>query len=202
MSQSQSVFSKIYATNYWDFGSGPGSLEVHTRGYREFLQKFLSEYKISSVVDVGCGDWQIARHINWEEIHYTGIDVVQDIITRNKELYGNERTEFICADVFSCDLPVADLLIVKDVLQHWPNKDIIVFLSRLTRFKYALITNCILGSRVNADIALGQFRPLDLNAPPFNYDFPKVYEFTNNSEEICWKKAVYLLKSMSQGPHL
>lgn len=192
MSKAQSVFSKIYETNYWDFGSGPGSLEVHTRGYRNFLQKFLSGYKINSVVDVGCGDWQISRHINWDGIYYTGIDVAQNIISKNMELYGNERTKFLCTDVFSDELPVADLLIVKDVLQHWPNKDIFSFLSRLSQFKYALITNCSLGINVNADIELGQFRPLNLNAPPFKYNLPKVYEFTNNSRKILWKKVVYL----------
>lgn len=192
MTQAQSVFSNIYKTNAWGYGSGVGSLEINTRGYREFLQNFLKEYKIKSVVDLGCGDWQIASLINWDKIHYTGIDVVDTVIEKDKELYGSDQVEFYCFDVLTQELPTADLLIIKDVLQHWPNKDILDFLPRLSSFKYALITNCILGNYVNVDIPLGIFRPLNLSTPPFNCDFPQVYSFTNYSGEVAWKKVVYL----------
>lgn len=192
MSQAHSVFSNIYKTNAWTYGSGEGSLEVHTKGYREFLQNFLATYKIKSVVDLGCGDWQIASLMNWEGIHYIGIDVVDNVIEKNKELYGKDQVEFHCFDVFTHELPTADLLIVKDVLQHWPNKDILAFFPRLFSFKYALITNCILGNYVNVDIPLGIFRPLNLNAPPFYCNLPQVYSFTNELGETAWRKVVYL----------
>lgn len=53
-------FEEIYATNEWGHGSGEGSLPVHTRGYVAFLQAFLAEKNITSVVDMGCGDWQFS----------------------------------------------------------------------------------------------------------------------------------------------
>ena len=59
---------------------------------------------------------------------------------------------------------------MKDVLQHWPNADIIAFLPSLRRFRYCLITNdcAIVGRTVNADIAPGEWRGIDLSQPPFS----------------------------------
>ena len=52
-------FVDIYANNEWGSGSGQGSLDVHTKGYQNFLQYFLEQKNISSVVDMGCGDWRL-----------------------------------------------------------------------------------------------------------------------------------------------
>ena len=192
----QEIFSKIYNENLWGNGSGWGSMEIHTRSYREFLQNFFAEKSITSVVDLGCGDWQFARHMNWDGMSYLGIDVVESVINENRKCFSNTNIEFQCLDVVQEEqLPKADLIIIKDVLQHWPNKEIMEFLPKLSSYKYALITNCALGNNINGDITFGDFRPLDLCAPPFNYNFTRVFSFPSNAEQSNWEKVVYLFQS-------
>jgi hypothetical protein len=78
-------------------------------------------------------------------------------------------------------LPAADLLIVKDVLQHWSNADIQAFLPQLQNYKGALVTNGYppgSESFVNSEIHTGpNYRPVDLQRPPFNLPGRYVFDF-------------------------
>lgn len=40
LSQLQKIFQDIYEKNAWGYGSGEGSLEIQTRGYRRFCSTF------------------------------------------------------------------------------------------------------------------------------------------------------------------
>ena len=56
-----------------------------------------------------------------------------------------------------------DLIIVRDVMQHWPNAEIDYFIENiLPRFRYALLTNDYTPSQGNHDIAPGGYRPINL----------------------------------------
>jgi SAM-dependent methyltransferase len=68
------IFDFIYRNDVWKGGSGASSHEEATREYREFLTQFMQAAKITSVVDLGCGDWQFSRYIDWSGIDYTGVD--------------------------------------------------------------------------------------------------------------------------------
>ena len=85
-------------------------------------------------------------------------------------------------------------MIVKDVLQHWPNHDIQYFLKNiLPKFRYALITNDYKENAMNWDINIGGYRPINLEEKPFQFkhdlsvilDYPgsrtikRVYLYTN-----------------------
>ena len=84
----QEAFSNIYKNKIWgennigEGWSGSGSSLQQTIKYREFLQKFLADHQIKSVVDVGCGDWTFSRAIDWTGIDYKGFDVVEDVIKK------------------------------------------------------------------------------------------------------------------------
>lgn len=194
------VFEEIYAKGY---GSGVGSLPIHTRGYIRVLEQFLHDHRIKSVVDLGCGDWQFSRLISWDKVHYLGYDLVRSVIERNRAEFSTEGIEF---HVFSGNfenLPPADLLIAKDVLQHWSNESIITFLPTLKRYQYSLITNCVNphGPTINVNIPDGKFRYLDLRLPPFNVSAKELYSFSNH-RPFCrrlfqrprWTKKVLVVK--------
>jgi SAM-dependent methyltransferase len=182
----QDVFSHIYKNKIWgenDQGegfSGPGSSLEQTTGYRAFLQQFLADHHIQSVVDVGCGDWTFSHAIDWTGIDYRGFDVVKDVIQRNNELYGTSSIHFEVTDATQPNrLPSADLFICKEVLQHLPFEDIAHFLENLKAYQYCLITNDInpYGPTINSDIERGGYRYLDLREPPFSLEAEEVFNY-------------------------
>lgn len=164
----QSIFSEIYGKNHWGNGSGPGSSPSTTLSYRYLLESFIYSNNIRSVLDVGCGDWQHSRYIPWHGIDYVGIDVVPEIIARNIATFGTANISFMAANVKDMKLPPAQLVVIKDVLQHWNNQEIFDFLNKIKTYKFAIITNSTQSSPSNRDILTGGFRPLNILLPPFN----------------------------------
>jgi hypothetical protein len=200
-------FEEIYATNEWGHGSGEGSLPIHTAGYSSFLESFVVKRNVSSIVDMGCGDWQFSKNIRWGSAHYHGFDVVPQVIELNIKTYSQENVLFSLYSGDPAELPAADLLIVKDVLQHLSNQRIIDFLPNLNRFRFCLLTNCVnpKGRTDNRDITDGDFRYLDLRLPPFNVNATEVYSFTNAMSPLQrfvraprWRKIVLLLENTAK----
>jgi len=170
MASHREIFDDIYRRDLWRGDSGAGSREDVTRDYRGMLQQFLSNNAITSVVDVGCGDWQFTRHMDWSGVHYTGTDA-SDAVLENTRRFSRGRVRFLHADA-TCDaLPCADLLLAKDVLRHWSNADITAFLPQLEKFRCALITGSFPSyaqAYVNRDMPAGaNFRPVDPGKSPF-----------------------------------
>jgi SAM-dependent methyltransferase len=196
-------FEEIYAKNEWRHGSGEGSRPENTRGYVAFLEEFLMARDIRSVVDMGCGDWQFSKDIRWGAARYLGLDVVGPVIRKNRRKYAKDGVSFRLYSGNPMDLPTADLLIVKDVLQHLSDQNVMEFLPYLRRFKYALITNCVnpKGPTENRDTQDGGFRYLDLRLPPFRVEASEVFTFThpidrekNPAGQAWWLKRVLLVE--------
>jgi SAM-dependent methyltransferase len=175
-SEAEKVFTGIYQNGVWGRDSqgngisGPGSALQNTEEYRNFLQSFLKEHNIRSVIDVGCGRWEFSRSIDWSGIQYTGYDVVKSVVEGDEAQFGTRTTRFLHGDALLIDLPEADLLLCKDVLHHLPNKDIALFIKQFPKFSYCLITNDVdplTHTSTNPDIQCGGFRGLDLAKPPF-----------------------------------
>jgi SAM-dependent methyltransferase len=174
----QESFTRIYENGGWGRNaagegiSGNGSVIANAQPYVDLLKKFIVEHNVKSVVDVGCGDWELHKYISWEGIRYYGYDVVSSVIERDIQKYGTSKIQFICGDGITGNLPNADLLICKDVLMHLPNSYIHTFLSKIRKFKYCLVTNDIAlpaaaALPINNDISIGKWRLLDLTKPPF-----------------------------------
>jgi SAM-dependent methyltransferase len=183
------IFNDIYLKNTWTFGSGTASLEEATREYRGFLQNFMRSNRIKSVLDVGCGDWQFSQLINWDGIAYTGIDV-SDVALANSQRFSRQGVQFIELNALTEPLPKADLLIVKDVLQHWSNAEISHFLPRLRKFEKALVVtgggrggNLLRPDFINADISTGFFRPVDLTQKPFSVKGTFIFWYLGYNQE-------------------
>lgn len=150
------------------------------------IQDLLRSKAISTVVDLGCGDWQFSRFINWSQVYYIGIDVVESVIATNSSLYGSENIEFMCFDpIGNPDLmPKGDLVLVKDVFQHLSNQHVCQLLALIKEFKYGLITNDI--PLKNIDCQDGDTRPIDVRLAPFNLKHGQVVL------EFCEKRTVLI----------
>ncbi len=172
----ETIFTEIYEKAGWgrnDQGigySGLGSTVEHTQTYRQFIEDFIRENYITSVVDLGCGDWTFSKLIDWQGATYLGIDVVKPVIEENIRLYSSPTIEFRAEDIINADLPRADLLICKDVLMHLTNEDVQIVLQKIGGFKHCIFTHDVdFATRTaqNGDISRGGFRHVDLRKSPF-----------------------------------
>jgi SAM-dependent methyltransferase len=180
----QAAFDDIYKSAAWGKNaegvgnSGFGSKLQTTLLYRTFLAQMMKDLKVQSVVDAGCGDWEFSQAIDWTGIDYKGYDIVPAVVEHDKQTYGKPNIQFFNADIIETDLPPADLLISKHVLQHLPSADVQKFLTKqLPKYKYIVLTDGVnrdTMSSTNPDIKPGQYRPLDLTKPPFNVRGAKV----------------------------
>ena len=136
------AFTAIYVDKVWGGGSGASGPDL-TQPYMRMLADFMHNNAVTSVVDVGCGDWQFSRVMDWSGIRYQGFDVVDAVIDLNKERFASDNITFATLRSIS-DLPKADLVVCKDVLQHLPNRDVNEYLDYFsTHYKYAIVTNDI-----------------------------------------------------------
>jgi hypothetical protein len=146
----------------------------------------------------------IQRHIDWSGIDYTGVDVVSAVVTRNQAQFGASNIRFQQADITGeGQLPSADLLLSKEVLQHLPNDDVAKFLSRhLHKFKYCLITNDLdptSATSENVNIKRGAYRTLDIRRPPFNVSAELLFTY-DVAEDGGWLKGVFCVEGARLTP--
>ena len=167
------IFNSIYSEGIWGRDvagkgtSGSGSTLEITREYRAYLQDFIRKHQVRSIVDAGCGDWTFSSAIDWGGARYLGVDIASDVIEANRKRYEKRNITFQVGDITE-ELPPADLLISKDVLQHLPDTLVHKFIRnnmKKGQYKWVLLTNDR-GSG-NPDIVPGGYRAIDLAAPPF-----------------------------------
>jgi SAM-dependent methyltransferase len=123
---------------------------------------------VTSIVDAGCGDWNFSSAIDWGGASYLGVDIASDVIDAVRRKHETGKIRFQVGDVTD-ELPEADLLISKDVLQHLPNALVQKFIKnnlKKGKYKWVLLTNDR-GSG-NVDTVPGGYRAIDLAAPPFD----------------------------------
>jgi len=167
------TFNRIYAEGTWgrDLSgkgiSGTGSTLEITREYRAYVEDFMKKQRVRSVVDAGCGDWSFSSAMNWGDASYLGVDIASDVIAAVRNKHETGKIKFQVGDITD-ELPAADLLISKDVLQHLSNSLVHKFIRnnlRKGKYKWVILTND--RGRENRDIANGGYRAIDLAAPPF-----------------------------------
>jgi len=171
------TFTKIYDKKIWGNGSGAGSSPSYNKKYMDILQNHLRTHSIQSVMDIGCGDWQHSQFVDWTGIDYTGIDVVKSVVEKNNDLYGKENIKFFHMDATKFSIPYKfDLVILKDVLQHWDDETIIIFMDKLLKqgHKQIMIINTAFSNFKKDDDAPRSIKnryhyyKLDANKAPLN----------------------------------
>lgn len=170
------IFSEIYENNLWgdpESVSGRGSTVRRTAVIRRELPALLAEFGVKSVLDAPCGDFNWLRQTDLSAVHYTGADVVPDLISRNRTLYGAEGRKFLTLDITRDSLPPADVILCRDCFIHFSFKDIRAALGNFkqSNAKFLFVTNHALVTE-QRDIVTGQGRNVNLLMPPFNFPEP------------------------------
>ena len=200
------IFGLIYEHSIWGEnsidnckgGSGDGSnLSYNLTTYVPFVTSFIKGHQITSVADLGCGDFLCGPYIyNDLDIEYIGYDTYPKVIEQNHSIHNfSSRSEvadrssmdkysFVHLDIFNewSQIKSADLCILKDVLQHWRTSDIYTFLDAIIlskKFKYILICNCCDQEANNVDLYVtGGFRKLSADFFPLaRYDPIILYKY-------------------------
>lgn len=164
-------FARIYQTNLWfdaESRSGTGSSLESTARLRDSLPPLLRNLNARRLLDVPCGDFNWMRHVDLSGIDYTGGDIVDAMIEANRKRYESATRKFMRVDLTSGPLPTADVILCRDGLVHFSFDNIIAAFRTMkaSGAKY-LLTTTFLDWQVNTDIVDGDWRPLNLEKPPF-----------------------------------
>ena len=193
MANYKNIFTEIYDNN--GFGSiesksGPGSTLDETKNLREKIKSIVKDKNIKSVVDIPCGDFNWMKEIVFSFESYIGGDIVEKAIEENNRKYSNSVINFISFDIVNDEIPQGDLLIVRDIIGHFPIDDGIKIMNNIlnSKCKYLLSTTwakkvgdkwmpCKKNDvhRENEGVDYGRFYPVNLMSEPFNLPNAEIY---------------------------
>ena len=194
------IFREIYQKNKWGRGdkkffSGIGSLPGNTDAYVTFVNHFIKDNGVRSIVDLGCGDFQVGQRIVTEGNKYIGCDVVPELVDYNSNQFGNENVSFRVCNIIDDALPDGDLCLIRQVFQHLSNDNINAVISKLNQYRFILITDAQKRGTPLENIDIETYsgtrtefgHGLFLEKPPFNLDVKTVLE-----SKLTHRKDAYL----------
>ena len=175
LKSTEQVFTQIYTNNKWgnaESVSGLGSTLAYTQTLRHVLPSLLERLHCKSILDIPCGDFGWMSHIQMD-IDYIGADIVAELIKRNQRLYGSSIRRFEHLDLLRDRLPRADIILCRECFVHLSDSDCLRAMKniRMSGAHYLLATtypNLV----ENQNILTGQWRPLNLEIPPFSLPRP------------------------------
>jgi len=190
-------FKYINRKNIWgtsDSVSGLGSTLEQTTEIRKVFPKIAKELQIVSMLDVPCGDYFWMRHVDLSFLKtYIGADIVDDLVLANSK-YATQKVSFRYINLLSDQMPTVDLVLCRDCLVHFSFLDIFTAIENIIRSgsKYLMTTTYYNIGRRNVDILTGEWRPINLQLPPFNFPIPIALIDEQCTEKGCADKALGL----------
>jgi hypothetical protein len=173
----ENIFIEIYNKNYWgdkDTISGTGSNLIQTKLIIESIPNILKEYKISTILDIPCGDFYWMNNVNLNGINYIGADIVKELIEVNTRKYESFNISFKKLNLIEDELPKVDLIFCRDCLVHFSFENIYKSITNIcnSHSKYFMTTTFIEREK-NVDIETGQWRPINFETYPFHFPEPR-----------------------------
>ena len=165
------IFTEIYKMNYWKGDqsiSGTGSDISQVQEIIKQLNPLINKFNIKTVLDLPCGDFNWMKYVNLNDVNYLGIDIVEELITNNINMYSKKNIHFKTKNLIIDSIPKCDLIINRDCLVHFSFIDIYKSLQNIkqSQSKFLLTTT---------------FPNLDII--PFNFPEPKLVINENCTEE-------------------
>lgn len=185
----EEVFTEVYKKAKWggakgEYSSGLGTIndEIVAPYVRQIKEEASRRsFQGLTFVDLGCGDFSVGSQLLPLCSTYTGIDIVEPLIKRNQEMYGNSTTQFTHLDIVNDELPNGDVCFIRQVLQHLSNQQIKQVLEKMDKYQWVFVTehlpseNDITKPNIDKvhgeDIRLFDNSGVDLSSPPF--EIPK-----------------------------
>jgi SAM-dependent methyltransferase len=166
-------FSYIYDNSIWQMGdettpaSGKGSRLDSTLTVRRELPKVLDSLGAKSILDLGCGDFSWMKEVKLRQL-YIGADIVESVIRANNQRFSSLQYRFVTIDATKDTLPVADVVLCREMMFHLSFMDIARTWKNITASggEYVMLTNDK-ATRFNSDIISGDYRVLNFHVRPF-----------------------------------
>lgn len=171
------IFERIYELNAWGEAtsrSGPGSSLVETEHLARELPSLLRKLGAGSLLDIPCGDFTWMATVELGEIRYVGADIVETLV-REARRWESPSRSFLRLDLTRDDLPRCDVVLVRDCLVHLSSREVLFALANVVRSRAKfLLTTSFTRPHENLDIKTGEWRPLNLELPPFSLPPPLI----------------------------
>lgn len=176
MKSKEAIFTEIFKENKWRGKlsvSGSGSDLEQTKTIVKELPIILKDFKISTMLDIPCGDFFWMKTVDLKSVQYIGADIVAELVEENLHLYQTNDIDFGKFNLLKDELPEVDLIFCRDCLVHFSYSDIFRALKNISRSGaiYLLITT-FPGRKENHDVKTGEWRVLNFEAAPFHFPPP------------------------------
>jgi hypothetical protein len=171
----EKLFNIIYQENHWrdsESASGTGSNLKNTQEVIRVVNSTIHSLKIKSMLDIPCGDFNWMRNVDLQQVKYLGGDIVKALIDDNIGKYETKDVSFLHMDMLTADLPAVDLIFMRDCLIHLSYKDIKKALASVKKSQSLYWMTTTFVNHRNRNIITGDFRPVNLQAEPFNFPAP------------------------------
>lgn len=183
------VFDTVYREAIWGVnldgestsGSGSHSLDI-VLPYVTKVASLISALNARTVVDLGCGDFNVGRYLVGKCERLLACDISSVIIERNKIKYKDlVGVDFLLLDLAVDELPRGDIALVRQVLQHLSNEKISAFAKAISKdrpYKYLVVTEHLpsaddflpnLNKSSGPDLRLDKNSGVVLHMPPFEF---------------------------------
>ena len=191
---SNEIFNKIYKNRLWGkeedndrLYSGEGSHDPHlTDEYVKVIKDLLISFDNPSVLDLGCGDFEVGKSFIPYVNNYIAADVSSIMIEQNKKRFSDLGVRFLHLDGSINEIPTVDIILLRQVLQHLSNNDIRNMLEKinLSKSKFLCVTEHLpinkkftpnIDKPTGVGIRLGLDSGVSIEEDPFvfNYNFCK-----------------------------
>jgi hypothetical protein len=152
--------------------SGVGSDLEATRAVSVALPGVIESLSVRSMLDIPCGDFAWMRQVDIGAATYLGADIIRELILSHERLHGRNDRRFVVLDIVADDLPQADLIMCRDCLVHLSYRLIRKAVRNIRRSRSTYLLTTTFPEHPNSDIVTGNWRPLNLCRPPFNFPAP------------------------------
>ena len=155
-------------------------ISQYQNAIREFFKSLKYDLKI---LDLGCGDFYIHSDLVNLSNDYIAVDIVPELIEYNKKKYSNLKVSFLNLDITKNSLPDANIVLIREVLQHLSNKNINNVLENIKKnnYKHIILTEVLpLDNNfiANKDFIDGPHTRMsfldsgiDITKKPFNFNY-------------------------------
>jgi hypothetical protein len=178
----------FFTTNYKE-NSGQTTNPEKSKQLRQLLPSLISSLQLKSILDCGCG--LTGLHTSLQDISgvtYLGVDIVKPLVAHLQTTQSTQTCKFQYMDVFQDPPETADLWIVRDLLNLYPDFQYTLFFQKfLESGSLYLALTSIDTTTENSAGVLGIQRRMNLQAPPYSMPEPLV-ALLDGQQWFCTKK--------------